>query len=526
MAIVVPTCGAVTLPVNVPHMAYMDATGVLCTAAGSSTTNSSGSSTGSVTAAGASGTVAQAIQGITGGVPANVTVVNPTVSGSQEQDVRGTATLNTGTLNASIVVPVNGQGVVGFTFAGLTGSGATLTYEQSIDGNQTWTGVNEVNAGTGVPSGTRTTDGQVRVGAGGRTGLRVRVSTAGSTTVTVTWNVSVRESIVLLGTPLPPGSNYVGQVGAGRYTAALPTYAEGGYASLLTDVNGRLVLSPSSAIGVSGTVTSNQGTTPWTVGGTVTANQGTSPWVVSGTSTVTGTVTSNQGTSPWVVSGTSTTSGNAANASADSGNPVKVGCVYNSTAPTYTAGQRSDCQSSVKGSVGVYVADPTTGAGLAASAPTADAVTAGVSSGSLGYSHLYNGATWDRQRSANAGSGTPGTGIAAMAILPTTANVGIVPATSSATSFVFKASAGNLYGYSFTQGTTAGYLVVLNTATAPAAGAAISGIECIPVGASTRFERTNPGIPDRYTAGITFVSSTSCTTFTANTPIVMKANVQ
>lgn len=36
--------------------------------------------------------------------------------------------------------------------------------------------------------------------------------------------------------------------------------------------------------------------------------------------------------------------GNVANAAADSGNPVKIGGVFNSTAPTYTTGQRADRQ--------------------------------------------------------------------------------------------------------------------------------------------------------------------------------------
>lgn len=52
---------------------------------------------------------------------------------------------------------------------------------------------------------------------------------------------------------------------------------------------------------VSGTVTANQGTSPWVVSGTVTVTDG------SGPLTVDGTVTANQGTSPWVVSGTVTT---------------------------------------------------------------------------------------------------------------------------------------------------------------------------------------------------------------------------
>lgn len=43
---------------------------------------------------------------------------------------------------------------------------------------------------------------------------------------------------------------------------------------------------------VSGTVTANQGTSPWTVSGTVTANQGTNPWTVNGNvnTTITGTL--------------------------------------------------------------------------------------------------------------------------------------------------------------------------------------------------------------------------------------------
>lgn len=51
---------------------------------------------------------------------------------------------------------------------------------------------------------------------------------------------------------------------------------------------------------VSGTVTANQGTNPWTVGGTV--NVGNTPSVTVSS----GTITANQGTNPWTVSGTVT----------------------------------------------------------------------------------------------------------------------------------------------------------------------------------------------------------------------------
>jgi hypothetical protein len=183
----------------------MDQNGNLCTSAASS-----GAQTGSVTPPGTSGTQAQAIQGINNGVP--VAVTSSPSAGSREQDVRASQTLNAATLNAAVTLQLNGQGSVGFTFTGLTASGATLTYEQSNDGGTTWTGVNEVNAGTGIPAATRTADGQTRVSVSGRTGLRVRVSTVGTGTITVATNISVREAIVTLGSPLPPGTNLIGGI--------------------------------------------------------------------------------------------------------------------------------------------------------------------------------------------------------------------------------------------------------------------------------------------------------------------------
>lgn len=139
-----------------------------------------------------------------------------TVTGSQEQDVRGTGTLNAASTTSTLVIPINGQSTLGLTFTGLAASGATVTYEQSIDGGTTWTGVNEVNAGTGVTAATRNTDGQVRIAAQGRTNLRIRVSTAGTGTITVASNVSVREGLVTLASPLPPGTNAIGTVNVGN----------------------------------------------------------------------------------------------------------------------------------------------------------------------------------------------------------------------------------------------------------------------------------------------------------------------
>lgn len=93
---------------------------------------------------------------------------------------------------------------------------------------------------------------------------------------------------------------------------------------------------------------------------------------------------------------------------------------------------------------------------------------------------------------------------------------------SAAVAFAVKASAGNLYGFSFTQGTTAGFLALLNAATGPAGGAAISPVECIPVAANGYIARRQD-VPDRYTNGFVLVSTSSCTTFTPVTPVLMTA---
>lgn len=53
--------------------------------------------------------------------------------------------------------------------------------------------------------------------------------------------------------------------------------------------------------------------------------------------------------------GTVATGGNVASGATDSGNPVKVGGVYNSTKPTLTNGQRGDAQLDLRGSIGVAI---------------------------------------------------------------------------------------------------------------------------------------------------------------------------
>lgn len=160
------------------------------------------------------------------------------------------------------------------------------------------------------------------------------------------------------------GSTTSGQLGdlpLGAATTTAPTYVTGTSNPLSLTLAGALRTDSSATTQpISGTVTANQGTSPWVISGTVaatqsgawttgrtwalssgtdsvaavqsgawstgrtwtlssgtdsvavtgtvTANQGTSPWVVSlASTTITGTVAVTQSTSPWVVSGTVTT---------------------------------------------------------------------------------------------------------------------------------------------------------------------------------------------------------------------------
>lgn len=102
---------------------------------------------------------------------------------------------------------------------------------------------------------------------------------------------------------------------------------------------------------------------------------------------------------------------------------------------------------------------------------------------------------------------------------------GPTPATATGTSLVGKASAANLYGYSLTQGATAGFFAFLNVTAAPAASAAIAPLECVPVPANGYVARRQD-IPDRYTTGLVIVSTSSCTTYTAVTPVLMSVVAQ
>ena len=89
--------------------------------------------------------------------------------------------------------------------------------------------------------------------------------------------------------------------------------------------------------------------------------------------------------------------GNVASGAADSGNPVKVGGVFNTTQPTLTTGQRGDLQLDARANVSVYISGKGTNSGAAVVTP-ADG--GGASGGLATFSQnmAFNGSTWDRMR--------------------------------------------------------------------------------------------------------------------------------
>lgn len=113
----------------------------------------------------------------------------------------------------------------------------------------------------------------------------------------------------------------------------------------------------------------------------------------------------------------------------------------------------------------------------------------------------------------------------------TTVSSGItdVSSTSLESNHVLKGSAGNLYSVYVTTGAVAGYLLTVNSTTAPTAGgAAIAPVDCIIVPANTTVGLNMGGDPpDPYATGITAVFSTSgCLTNTASATVFFKGRVK
>lgn len=106
--------------------------------------------------------------------------------------------------------------------------------------------------------------------------------------------------------------------------------------------------------------------------------------------------------------------GSVASGSADSGNPVKAGGVFNTTLPTFTNGQRGDLQINSKGAL--YIAAPISGQGDGMTSGSVAMTDAAGNPATLAVSsRLFNGTTNDAPRSVQgAASVSTGKGVAAV----------------------------------------------------------------------------------------------------------------
>lgn len=123
---------------------------------------------------------------------------------------------------------------------------------------------------------------------------------------------------------------------------------------------------------------------------------------------------------------------------------------------------------------------------------------------------LYNGSSWDRQRTISGASQTTSTGVAASVALPHLSAVAAIPSTATsvaASSIVLKASAGNLFSVCVNAGASAGYLLIFDATSAPADGV-VTPVFSIPVAANS-FYTTDWAYPIRCATGITLVFSTT-----------------
>lgn len=167
------------------------------------------------------------------------------------------------------------------------------------------------------------------------------------------------------------------------------------------------------------------------------------------------------------------TQGNVAAGATDTGNPVKIGGVFNTTIPTYTNGQRSDIQTDNRGSVRIAIADTATGGTSPSLAtvrtPTTDGVAANTGVTTYTQTMLFNGTTWDRQAKPNL-----------------TSRIASSAASVNATSA--KATAGNVFKiFGNNAKASVVYLKIYNKATAPTVGTDVP-VLTIPIGASGRFD--------------------------------------
>jgi hypothetical protein len=151
--------------------------------------------------------------------------------------------------------------------------------------------------------------------------------------------------------------------------------------------------------------------------------------------------------------------GNVASGATDTGNPVKTGCVYNSTKPTITTGQRVDCQAGPGGSAQVSISQSSLTNGADSVSNTNQMVRATGGDGNNGYlatwSFVFDGTTWDRQRGDPTGTWAGGhSSVATGQVSVTTTSTQVVAARTGRQKLILSVGAANTCAFGNTGVTT------------------------------------------------------------------------
>lgn len=277
---------------------------------------------------------------------------------------------------------------------------ATIQFEFTIDGTN-WYAMNSYPNGSTTAVTSATANGIWFANVSGVMEVRVRTSAYASGNIGVLLSATQNGDLAIPSSGGGGGSNSA----ASATGSAVP--ANAGY----------------TGINVAGTLRGMTGVNP---SGSIYAGQ-VDIASIAGTTAVTA-----------GVNGLLAVGGNIASGSADSGNPVKIGGVYNSTLPTLTTGQRGDIQLEANGTqrVSLYGKNSTNAdiniksdvegnlyfvprsiTNSGADAQNNNIQTMGdLSSNAIQFNNrntVYNGSTWDRVRSVGIGDGAASTGIQA-----------------------------------------------------------------------------------------------------------------
>lgn len=185
-------------------------------------------------------------------------------------------------------------------------------------------------------------------------------------------------------------------------------------------------------------------------------------------------------------------------------NSLLAGLVYNTSLPTLTTGQQAALQGDASGRLYVNVGTSV----LPTGASTAAAQTA--------VQGTYGAATANRSVILDSVTGNPVVWtdpVPAGSCATAGCGVAAVVSTAVETGHVIKASAGNLYGFQVTTGASAGFVMVFNSATVPAAGA-VTPVKCYRVAANSSFGVSYSPLPLYLGTGVSLAFSVGADCFT------------